>query len=76
MRDFVIGTIKAPIFGLVIAMQGCFQGMQVKGNAEDVGARTTRAVPSGDASSTTNIPIRASTANTRSSNIAIDSASS
>jgi len=44
MRDFVIGTIKAPVFGLVIAMQGCFQGMQVKGNAEDVGARTTRAV--------------------------------
>lgn len=44
MSDFVIGLIKAPVFGLVIALQGCYQGMQVKGNAEDVGARTTRAV--------------------------------
>ena len=44
MHDFVIGLIKAPVFGLIIAMQGCFQGMQVKGNAEDVGTRTTRAV--------------------------------
>ncbi|WP_439532629.1 ABC transporter permease [Polymorphobacter sp.] len=44
MSDFVIGLIKAPVFGLVIALQGCYQGMQVRGNAEDVGARTTRAV--------------------------------
>jgi phospholipid/cholesterol/gamma-HCH transport system permease protein len=44
MSDFVIGLIKAPMFGLVIAMQGCYHGMQVRGNAEDVGARTTRAV--------------------------------
>jgi len=44
MSDFVIGLIKAPVFGLVIAIQGCYQGMQVRGNAEDVGARTTRAV--------------------------------
>jgi phospholipid/cholesterol/gamma-HCH transport system permease protein len=44
MHDFVIGLVKAPVFGLIIAMQGCYQGMQVKGNAEDVGTRTTRAV--------------------------------
>ncbi len=44
MSDFVIGTIKAPVFGLVIAMMGCFHGFQVKGNAEAVGNRTTRAV--------------------------------
>ena len=44
MHDLVIGLVKAPVFGLIIAMQGCFQGMQVKGNAEDVGMRTTRAV--------------------------------
>jgi phospholipid/cholesterol/gamma-HCH transport system permease protein len=44
MHDFVIGLVKAPVFGLIIAMQGCFQGMQVRGNAEDVGMRTTRAV--------------------------------
>lgn len=44
LSDLVIGLIKAPIFGIVIAMMGCFQGMQVSGNAESVGQRTTRAV--------------------------------
>ena len=44
VSDLVIGMIKAPIFGLIIAMMGCFQGMQVTGNAESVGLRTTRAV--------------------------------
>lgn len=44
MSDFVIGTVKAPVFGAVIATMGCFQGFQVSGNAEAVGTRTTRAV--------------------------------
>jgi phospholipid/cholesterol/gamma-HCH transport system permease protein len=44
LSDLVIGLIKAPVFGLVIAMMGCFQGMQVSGNAESVGQRTTQAV--------------------------------
>jgi phospholipid/cholesterol/gamma-HCH transport system permease protein len=44
LSDLVIGLIKAPVFGLVIAMMGCFQGMQVTGNAESVGQRTTQAV--------------------------------
>jgi len=44
LSDLVIGVIKAPVFGLVIAMMGCFQGLQVSGNAESVGERTTRAV--------------------------------
>ena len=44
MSDLVIGLIKAPVFGIIIAMMGCFQGMQVTGNAESVGERTTRAV--------------------------------
>ena len=44
MSDLVIGLVKAPVFGLIIAMMGCFQGMQVVGNAESVGERTTRAV--------------------------------
>jgi phospholipid/cholesterol/gamma-HCH transport system permease protein len=39
--------IKAPVFGLIIAMAGCFQGMQVEGNAEAVGLRTTSAVVQG-----------------------------
>lgn len=42
--DFWIGMIKAPVFGFIIALQGCFQGFQVSGNAESVGQRTTQAV--------------------------------
>jgi phospholipid/cholesterol/gamma-HCH transport system permease protein len=36
--------VKAPVFGLIIGMAGCFQGMQVESNAEEVGLRTTTAV--------------------------------
>ncbi|MDB5691804.1 MAG: MlaE family lipid transporter permease subunit [Alphaproteobacteria bacterium] len=36
--------VKAPVFGLIIGMAGCFQGMQVESNAEEVGLRTTAAV--------------------------------
>jgi phospholipid/cholesterol/gamma-HCH transport system permease protein len=42
--DLYVGLIKAPVFGLIVAMAGCYQGMQVSGNAEDVGLRTTKAV--------------------------------
>lgn len=42
--DFWVGIVKAPVFGLIIALSGCYQGMQVKGNAEEVGLRTTQAV--------------------------------
>ena len=31
------GLIKAPVFGLIIALSGCFQGMLVEGNGEEVG---------------------------------------
>ena len=44
ITDVYIGLIKAPVFGLIIAVAGCFQGLQVRGNAEDVGLRTTAAV--------------------------------
>jgi phospholipid/cholesterol/gamma-HCH transport system permease protein len=44
ITDVYIGLLKALVFGLIIALSGCFQGMQVKGNAEEVGARTTAAV--------------------------------
>ncbi|MFT3964714.1 MAG: ABC transporter permease [Sphingobium sp.] len=44
LTDIWIGLIKAPVFGLIIGMAGCFQGMQVRGNAEEVGLRTTAAV--------------------------------
>ena len=42
--DVWVGLIKAPVFGLIIAVAGCYQGMQVHGNSEEVGKRTTKAV--------------------------------
>ena len=42
--DLWIGLIKAPVFGFINALAGCFQGMQVEGNSEEVGLRTTLAV--------------------------------
>jgi phospholipid/cholesterol/gamma-HCH transport system permease protein len=47
MTDVYSGLVKAPVFGLIIAMAGCFQGFQVHGNAEEVGLRTTAAVVQG-----------------------------
>jgi phospholipid/cholesterol/gamma-HCH transport system permease protein len=44
MTDLWQTLIKAPVFGLIIAMAGCFQGMLVEGDAEAVGLRTTSAV--------------------------------
>ena len=44
LTDLWVGLIKAPVFGFIIALAGCFQGMQVKGDAEEVGLRTTAAV--------------------------------
>jgi phospholipid/cholesterol/gamma-HCH transport system permease protein len=44
MYDVWVGLLKAPFFGLIIALTGCYQGMQVQANAEEVGLRTTMAV--------------------------------
>jgi phospholipid/cholesterol/gamma-HCH transport system permease protein len=44
ITDLWIGLIKAPVFGFIIALSGCFQGMLVQGNSEEVGLRTTTAV--------------------------------
>jgi phospholipid/cholesterol/gamma-HCH transport system permease protein len=44
MTDMWVGLVKAPVFGAIIGLSGCFQGMQVEGNAEQVGLRTTSAV--------------------------------
>ncbi len=40
----VTGLIKAPVFALVIATVGCFQGFKAENNAESVGRQTTRSV--------------------------------
>jgi phospholipid/cholesterol/gamma-HCH transport system permease protein len=47
LTDLYQTLIKAPVFGLIIAMAGCYQGLQVEGNAEEVGLRTTTAVVQG-----------------------------
>ena len=44
ITDLYIGLIKAPVFGAIIAIAGCFQGMLVESDAEQVGSRTTSAV--------------------------------
>ena len=44
LHDIWVGLIKAPLFGLIVALAGCYQGMQVEGNSEEVGLRTTVAV--------------------------------
>lgn len=41
---FYTGMIKAPVFGMIIAAIGCFEGLQVRGSAESVGQLTTRSV--------------------------------
>ncbi len=44
LRDMWVGVIKGPVFGMIIGVTGCYQGMQVAGNSEEVGLRTTLAV--------------------------------
>ncbi|MET1755592.1 MlaE family lipid ABC transporter permease subunit [Novosphingobium sp. RD2P27] len=44
ITDVWIGLIKAPVFALIVALAGCYHGMQVKGSAEEVGLRTTQSV--------------------------------
>ena len=46
LHDLWVGLIKAPVFGLIIALAGCYHGMRVEGNSEEVGQRTTMAVVS------------------------------
>jgi phospholipid/cholesterol/gamma-HCH transport system permease protein len=47
LNTFVVGVVKAPVFALLIALVGCFEGLRVSGSAESVGKLTTRAVVEG-----------------------------
>jgi phospholipid/cholesterol/gamma-HCH transport system permease protein len=42
--SFWLGLMKAPVFAIIIALVGCFEGLRVEGNAESVGKLTTRSV--------------------------------
>lgn len=44
LNHFWAGLIKAPFFAFVIAVIGCYQGMEVEGSAESLGQRTTLSV--------------------------------
>ncbi len=42
--DYVMGFIKAVVFGLAMSLTACYQGFNVRGGAKEVGLATTRAV--------------------------------
>ncbi len=44
LSSYLIGIGKAPIFALIIALVGCYQGFQVGGSADSVGRQTTVSV--------------------------------
>lgn len=44
VQHFFVGIVKAPFFALIIGIVGCFEGMQVKGNAESLGKLTSTSV--------------------------------
>ncbi len=44
LRHFVIGVGKAPVFAVIIALVGCYQGFQIRGGVDDVGRHTTISV--------------------------------
>ena len=44
LKHIMIGLIKAPIFGWIIALIGCFRGFQIDSSTESVGKYTTISV--------------------------------
>jgi len=44
LQNFWIGLSKAPVFGFVVAMIGCRQGLAVEGSVQSLGSRTTTSV--------------------------------
>ncbi len=47
LSALMVGLAKAPIFGALIAMVGCYEGLRTEGSAESLGRQTTRAVVEG-----------------------------
>ncbi|MFA5157183.1 MAG: ABC transporter permease [Candidatus Omnitrophota bacterium] len=44
LKDIYIGLLKAGVFGVIIALISCYEGLNTKGGAEGVGRATTRSV--------------------------------
>ncbi|HEY7559529.1 MAG TPA: MlaE family lipid ABC transporter permease subunit [Candidatus Binatia bacterium] len=47
LRHYLIGIGKTPVFAVIIALVGCYQGFQVVGGVDSVGQRTTISVVQG-----------------------------
>ena len=47
LASFLLGVIKGGIFGILVALTGCYRGMECGTNAAAVGEATTRAVVTG-----------------------------
>ena len=43
-KDLFTGLFKSVIFGVIISIIGCFEGLKTEGGAEGVGRATTRSV--------------------------------
>jgi phospholipid/cholesterol/gamma-HCH transport system permease protein len=43
IKHLYIGLVKTPVFAMIIAGIGCYQGFQAEGSAQSVGQRTTTA---------------------------------
>jgi phospholipid/cholesterol/gamma-HCH transport system permease protein len=43
-RDFFTGLIQAGVFGVLISLIACYEGLRVRGGAEGVGRATTMTV--------------------------------
>lgn len=44
LEDIAVGLFKAALFGLTLALIGCYQGYRVRGGAREVGYAVNRAV--------------------------------
>jgi phospholipid/cholesterol/gamma-HCH transport system permease protein len=44
LKHIYIGLLKAPIFGWIIAVIGCFRGFQISSSTQSVGKYTTISV--------------------------------
>ena len=44
VSTYLVGVGKAPVFAVIIALIGCFQGFRTRGGADSVGRQTTKSV--------------------------------
>jgi phospholipid/cholesterol/gamma-HCH transport system permease protein len=44
LKQMLLGLYKAPVFAILIALVGCFQGFQVNSSVANIGSQTTKSV--------------------------------